>query len=84
VTYSLNQGDRVTIQSRQGKIDARVNLFEGAMPGVVYLLSGLGHTAYDAFARYQGVNPNDIITGGKDPLSGQIIWWNTRVKLVKT
>jgi len=29
------------------------------------------------------VNPNDIIDGGDDPLSGQKVWWETPVKIEK-
>jgi anaerobic selenocysteine-containing dehydrogenase len=82
--YGLKQGDRIVIQSQNGKLKVLVNLFEGAMPGIVYLPLGFGHGAYDAFQRNKGANPNEIIAGGKDPLSGLMIWWNTRVKLVKT
>lgn len=81
--YGLKQGDRVTIKSSKGEVTVRINLFEGAMPGIVYLPMGLGHTAYDDFIRGKGVNPNQIIDGGKDPLSGQPVWWNTPVKLTK-
>ncbi|MGD8229540.1 MAG: molybdopterin-dependent oxidoreductase [Desulfobacteraceae bacterium] len=81
--YNLKQGDRVMIQSPKGKVEARINLFEGAMPGVLYLPVGFGHTAYDAFQRDKGVNPNEIVDGGKDPLSGQPVWWRTPVKISK-
>ncbi len=81
--YRLEQGDRVVIESPKGALQVRVNLFEGAMPGVVYLLLGLGHTAYDAYQRGQGVNPNKIIDSGKDPVSGQAVWWETRVRMRK-
>ncbi len=83
VEYNLKQGDRVMIKSPAGKIRARVNLFEGAMPGIVYLPLGFGHTAYDEFLDGKGVSPNDIIHADKDPLSGNPVWWNTPVKLVK-
>jgi hypothetical protein len=53
------------------------------MPDIVYLPLGLGHTAYDEFLRGKGVNPNDIILAGKDPLSGHATWWNTPVRLIK-
>ncbi|HIJ21141.1 MAG TPA: hypothetical protein HPP58_08850, partial [Deltaproteobacteria bacterium] len=59
------------------------NLYEGAMPGFVYLPLGFGHTAYDEFLKGKGANPNDIIQAGKDPLSGHPVWWNTSVKLIK-
>jgi len=79
--YNLKQGDRVIIQSLKGRLKVRINLFEGAMPGVLYLPLGLGHTAYDEYQRGKGVNPCEIIEGGKDPLSGHGVWWNTRVKI---
>jgi anaerobic selenocysteine-containing dehydrogenase len=81
--HNLKQGDRVIIQSPKGELTVRVNLFNGAMPGVVYLPLGLGHTAYDAYQRGQGVNPNEILDGGKDPLSGQSVWWDTHVRIIK-
>lgn len=81
--YNLRQGDRILIESSKGKLSARVNLFEGAMPGVVYLPLGLGHSAYDAFARGKGVNPNEIVDAAKDPLSGQPVWWRTHVRITK-
>jgi anaerobic selenocysteine-containing dehydrogenase len=81
--YELKQGDRVIIQSPKGEVRVRVNLSEGAMPGIVYLPMGFGHTAYDEFNREKGVNPNDIIQTRKDPLSGHPVWWDTPVKLIK-
>jgi anaerobic selenocysteine-containing dehydrogenase len=81
--HNLRQGDRVIIESPEGKLSARVNLFEGAMPGVVYLPLGLGHSAYDAFMQDKGANPNKIVDAAKDPLSGHPIWWRTRVRITK-
>jgi anaerobic selenocysteine-containing dehydrogenase len=81
--HNLKQGDRVIIQSPKGEVRVRVNLFNGAMPGVVYLPLGLGHAAYDDYQRGQGVNPNEIVDGGKDPVSGQTVWWDTNVRIMK-
>jgi anaerobic selenocysteine-containing dehydrogenase len=81
--YGVEQGDKIYVESPAGKVKVRANLFEGAMPDVVYLPLGFGHTAYDEFSREKGVNPNDIIYDGKDPLSGYPVWWNTPVKLLK-
>jgi anaerobic selenocysteine-containing dehydrogenase len=81
--YNLKQGDSVFIESPKGRIQALVNIFEGAMPGIVFMPLGLGHSAYDDFLRGKGANPNEIIYGGRDPLSGQTVWWNTPVRLVK-
>ncbi len=79
--YNLKQGDRIVLESATAALEARVNLFEGAMPGVVFIPAGLGHTAYDPYQRDKGVNPNDIIAGGNDRLSGQLVWWSTRVRI---
>jgi anaerobic selenocysteine-containing dehydrogenase len=81
--FDLKEGDYVYIESSKGKVQVRVNIFEGAMPGIVYMPLGLGHRAYDDFLYGKGVNPNEIICGGSDPLSGQFIWWDTPVRLTK-
>jgi len=80
--HKLSQGDLVTIESSAGRVEARVNLFEGAMPGVVYLPLGLGHTGFSDFHRNKGANPNAIVAGSKDPLTGMPAWWRTPVKII--
>jgi anaerobic selenocysteine-containing dehydrogenase len=81
--FGLKQGDFAEVRTPSGSARVRINVFEGAMPDCVYMLLGFGHTAYDEFSKGKGVNPNSIILAGKDPLSGQPVWWNTPVKLVK-
>ncbi len=81
--YGLKQGDRVSVNTPAGAAQVRVRLFEGAMPGIVYMPLGFGHTAYDEFNREKGINPNNIIHAGTDPLSGQPVWWNTPAQLIK-
>lgn len=81
--YNLKQGDSVIIESPNGRLQALANLTESAMPGTVFMPLGFGHSAFDDFVRGKGVNPNEIIYGGKDPLSGQPVWWDTPVRLIK-
>ncbi len=81
--YGLSEGSRIILRSTRGELRARIHLFNGAMPGVVFIPVGLGHTAYDRYLKGKGVNPYEIIEGVEDPLSGQPVWWNTRVKVVK-
>ncbi|HDR14630.1 MAG TPA: hypothetical protein ENN79_03920 [Desulfobacteraceae bacterium] len=79
----LREGDEVLLESPAGNAHVKVTLFEGAMPGMVYIPSGLGHTAYDEFLKNKGTNPNELIVPGTDPVSGLPVWWNTQVKLRK-
>ena len=81
--YGLSQGDRIAISSGKGKETVLVNLFNGAMPGMVYMPMGFGHTAYDAFAQGQGASPNNLIEDKQDPLTGLPVWWNTSVIITK-
>ena len=81
--YKLRQGDRMIVKSPVGQLEVRVDLFEGAMPGMVYMPLGFGHTAYDEFQKGKGVNPNNIVKALNDPVSGYPVWWNTPVKLIK-
>jgi anaerobic selenocysteine-containing dehydrogenase len=82
--YNLIEGSRAMLQSSKGELSVRIHLFDGAMPGVIFIPFGLGHTAYDKYLKGKGVNPNEIIDPIEDPLSGQPVWWNTRVKVIKT
>jgi len=81
--YHLEEGQRVWIESLSGKVKVRVTLFDGAMPGYVFLPRGFGHYAYDEFLRGKGSNPNTVIHPSKDPLSGLPVWWNTPVRITK-
>ena len=79
----LKQADKVMLSSPAGSIKVRVNITETVPPDCVYVPMGFGHTGYDEFIRGKGANPNEIIVGEKDPISGHKIWWNTPVKIVK-
>jgi len=81
--YKLGQGDRAVVKSPLGELQVRIDLFEGAMPGRVYMPLGFGHTAYDEFQKDKGVNPNKIVKALNDPVSGYPLWWNTPVTLNK-
>jgi menaquinone reductase, molybdopterin-binding-like subunit len=81
--YGIRQGDAVLVESKQGRLPVRVNLTEGAMPGVLFLALGLGRKGLDPSFRGKGVNPGEIMNGRKDPKSGQVVWWDTKVKVTK-
>ena len=81
--YGIREGDRIIIESPSAKAKVRVTLFEGAMPGYVFLPRGFGHVAYDEFLKNKGVNPNHLVAARKDPLSGLPVWWATPVRIKK-
>lgn len=81
--YRLKEGSKAIIRSPKGELRVRIHLFDGAMPGVIFIPFGLGHTGYDKYLKGKGVNPNKIIDQVEDPLSGQPVWWDTRVKLIR-
>ena len=81
--YRLAKGDLVIVESRRGSLQARVNIFEGARPGVIFMPMGFGHTGFDDYNQNKGVNPNNIVGNHKDPLSGLSAWWDTGVRIRK-
>jgi len=81
--YGLREGSKAMVRSPKGEVRVRVHLFDGAMPDVIFIPVGLGHTAYDKYLKGKGVNPHEIIDQVEDPLSGQPVWWNTRVRVIK-
>ncbi|MBI4056672.1 MAG: hypothetical protein HY399_03895, partial [Elusimicrobia bacterium] len=58
--YRITDGESVWIESRVGKIKAKARLHGAAMPGVVSLPLGLGHSVYGRWAQGVGSNPMEI------------------------
>ncbi len=76
----IRDGDRVWVESPTGRIQTRARLCEGIRPDVVAIPDGMGHTT-GRFAAYRGVNPNTILVGGVDGLTGTAAYRGTRVKV---
>lgn len=66
----LKESSRAVLKTLHGELKVRVHLFDGAMPGVVFIPFGLGHTAYDSYLKGKGVNPNEVLES-----------WHTKVEL---
>jgi anaerobic selenocysteine-containing dehydrogenase len=82
-SLKLREGQWVWVESPFQKIKAKVKILEGVHPEVVAIPSGQGHTSYGKWQRGIGVNPNDILGVDYDTLSGQAVFFNTRVKVYK-
>jgi anaerobic selenocysteine-containing dehydrogenase len=59
----IKNGDWVFIESPTGKVKTRARLFPGAMPDVVSVPTGQGHTALGRWAKNRGVNPLSLVDG---------------------
>lgn len=66
-SLGIGNGDWVIVQSPAGKVKTRARLFAGAMPNVVNLPLGQGHTALGRWARNRGINPLDLLASGAAP-----------------
>ena len=53
------------------------------MPGLVAMVRGLGHSAFDAFVSGKGVNVNALMSPVEDPGTGLEAAWGVRAKLIK-
>jgi len=66
----LDQGDVVTIQSKQGSLQATVYESEGVRPDVLMMSIGQGHSSYGRYAEDHGVNPTRLFPSDVCPLCG--------------
>jgi anaerobic selenocysteine-containing dehydrogenase len=81
---SIEDGDLVWVESPQGRIQLKARLYEGAMPDVVSIPMGGGHTAGGRWARQVGGgNVADLVVPQTDPLAGSAAWAGTRVRVTK-
>jgi menaquinone reductase, molybdopterin-binding-like subunit len=79
----LADGDAAVIAPPKGSAPVKVYLFDGIMPGLVAMVRGLGHSAYDKFLSGKGVNVNALMSPVEDPGTGLEAAWGVRAKLVK-
>lgn len=79
----FKDGDLVWVESPFNKIRVRAKVSEGIHPQVVGIARGQGHHFCGRWAKGMGVNPNEIIGVDYDRISGQAIFFNTRVKVYK-
>jgi anaerobic selenocysteine-containing dehydrogenase len=79
----LSEGRYAKLTTPKGSAKVKVHLFDGIMPGIVAMPSGLGHTAYDKFLAGKGININQLIGPVEDSSSGHDAAWGINATLVK-
>ena len=79
----LSNGDFVHVTSPQGSIEAPVYVHPAAIPGVVSMAIGQGHTHYGRYASGRGANPLSIAVAVREKTTGVPAFGSTRVRLEK-
>ncbi len=79
----IKEGDEVWLQSPGGRLRLRARLYQGIAPEVVHVPFGSGHGSGGRFAEGWGVNPNRLIGGEADRLTGTPALFATRVSITK-
>jgi anaerobic selenocysteine-containing dehydrogenase len=79
----LADGDSAVLSTAKGTAPVKVYVFEGILPGLIAMVRGLGHTAYDTFVAGKGANTNALMSPVEDPGTGLESAWGVRAKLVR-
>jgi anaerobic selenocysteine-containing dehydrogenase len=79
----IGDGDLVRVESLAGAIEAPAFIHPAAIPGVVSMAIGAGHTHFGRYASDRGANPLSILAPAKEKTTGSIATGATRVKLTR-
>jgi anaerobic selenocysteine-containing dehydrogenase len=79
----VSNGDMVRVESPHGSIEAPAYVHPGAIPGVVSMAIGDGHTHYGRYASGRGANPLSILAPVWEKSAGALALGATRVRLVR-
>lgn len=77
----IANGDIVRVESPHGSIDAPAYVHPGAIPGVISMPIGDGHTHYGRYASGRGANPLAILAANYEKATGALVLGGTRVKV---
>jgi anaerobic selenocysteine-containing dehydrogenase len=77
----LTTGDSVRVESAHGSLDAPVYVHPAAIPGVVSMAIGEGHTHYGRYASGRGANPLSILAPIRENSTKVLAFGATRVRL---
>jgi anaerobic selenocysteine-containing dehydrogenase len=79
----ITNGDRVRVTSPHGSLEAFAYVHPAALPGVVSMGIGEGHTHYGRYASGRGANPLAILPPVWEEATGVLVTGATRVRLEK-
>jgi anaerobic selenocysteine-containing dehydrogenase len=76
-------GDMVRVQSAHGSFEAPAYVHPGAVPGVVSMAIGDGHSHYGRYASGRGANPLSILAPVWEQSTGAMVTGATSVRLAR-
>jgi anaerobic selenocysteine-containing dehydrogenase len=79
----IQTGDWVRVESESGSLEALAYVHPAALPGVLSMAIGDGHTHYGRYASGRGANPLSILSPVGDEATGEFAFGATRVRLAK-
>ncbi|MEO8098257.1 MAG: molybdopterin-dependent oxidoreductase [Acidobacteriota bacterium] len=82
-SMKIVNGDRVSIASQHGSLEASAYVHPGAVPSVLSMAIGQGHSHYTRYASGRGVNPLAILAPTFDATTGAVLTGATRVRLTR-
>lgn len=81
VALKVVEGDFVSVESKDGRMELPVHIYEGIRKDVVAVPLGLGHIEYGRYAKQRGVNPINLLSKKTEEISGGVIWSPIFVKI---
>jgi molybdopterin-containing oxidoreductase family iron-sulfur binding subunit len=78
---NIANGDRVRVTSPKGSLEAFAYVHPAALPGVLSMAIGEGHTHYGRYASGRGANPLSILAQTFEEATGVLVTGGTRVRL---
>jgi molybdopterin-containing oxidoreductase family iron-sulfur binding subunit len=80
----IANGDLVRVESPHGALEAPAYVHPGAVPNLVSMAIGDGHSNYGRYASGRGANPLSILAPVWEKSTGALVLGGTRVRLVRT
>jgi hypothetical protein len=80
---NVKTGDWVRVESASGALEAPAYVHPAALPGVVSMPIGQGHSSYGRYASGRGTNPLSILAPAWESTTGTLITGATRVRVTR-
>lgn len=80
---NVGTGDWVRVESPHGALEVQAYVHPAALPGVVSMPIGAGHSNYGRYASRRGANPLSIVAAVQEPSTHALAFGATRVRVTR-